>query len=68
MTIRLCPILLRNVRFQKDSPSDGSRFDPSPTLAVHCGDGFDAGLSPIKVLFGADTMLAPELRYGYAAT
>ena len=24
--------------------------DPSATLAVHCGNGFDAGLSPIKVL------------------
>ena len=25
--------------------------DPSATSAVHCGNGFDAGLSPIKVLF-----------------
>ena len=24
--------------------------DPSATLAVHCGNGFDAGLSPIKIL------------------
>ena len=24
--------------------------DPSATLAVHCGNGFDVGLSPIKVL------------------
>jgi hypothetical protein len=25
-------------------------IDPKATLAVHCGKGFDAGLSPIKVL------------------
>ena len=25
-------------------------FDPSATLVVHCGNGFDAKLSPIKVL------------------
>jgi hypothetical protein len=25
-------------------------FDPSATLAVHRGNGFDAGLSPIEVL------------------
>jgi hypothetical protein len=25
-------------------------FDPSVTLAVHCGNGFDAGFSPIKVV------------------
>ena len=43
-------------------------FDPLATLAVHCGNGFDAKLSPIKVLVGADTMLAPELECGYAAT
>jgi hypothetical protein len=24
--------------------------DPQETLAVRCGNGFDAGLSPIKVL------------------
>jgi hypothetical protein len=39
---------LRNVRFQKDSPSDGSRFNPSATLAVHCGNGFDGGFSPYQ--------------------
>jgi hypothetical protein len=25
-----------------------SRFDPSPTLAVHFGNGFDAGFSPYQ--------------------
>jgi hypothetical protein len=25
-------------------------IDPSATLAVHCGNGFDAGFSPIKVV------------------
>ena len=39
--------------------------DPSETLAVHCGNGFGA---PIKVLARADTMLAPDLGFGYAAT
>jgi len=24
--------------------------DPTATLAVHCGNGFDAGFSPTKVL------------------
>ena len=27
-----------------------SRFDPSATLAVHCGNGFDVDFTPIKVL------------------
>jgi hypothetical protein len=27
-----------------------SAFDPTATLAVHCGNGFDAGLAPIEVL------------------
>ena len=43
-------------------------FDPSPTLAVHCGNGFDAGFSPYQSTRLADTMLAPELGFGYAAT
>jgi hypothetical protein len=25
-------------------------FDPQDTLDVHCGNGFDAGFSPINVL------------------
>jgi hypothetical protein len=25
-----------------------SAFDPSATLAVHCGNGFDAGFSPYR--------------------
>src|ERR1700731_3607272 len=30
-------------------PLDGnSRFDPSATLAVHCGNGFDADFSPLS--------------------
>jgi hypothetical protein len=27
-----------------------SAFDPTATLAVHCGNGFDADFSPIKVI------------------
>jgi putative tryptophan/tyrosine transport system substrate-binding protein len=38
-----------------------SLHDPSATLAVHCGNGFDARLSPIKVIGSADTMLALSL-------
>jgi hypothetical protein len=26
-----------------------SGFDPSATLAVHCGNGFDAGFSPYQM-------------------
>jgi hypothetical protein len=33
--------------------------DPTATLAVHCGNGFDAGFSPIKVLVLTDTMSSP---------
>jgi len=25
-----------------------SAYDPTATLAVHCGDGFDAGISPYQ--------------------
>jgi hypothetical protein len=31
-------------------PNWSAAFDPSATLAVHCGNGFFAGLAPIKVL------------------
>src|SRR5450759_807142 len=41
-----------------------SAYDPSATLAVHCGNGFDAGFSPIKVLVKTDTMPSPELGGG----
>ena len=26
-----------------------SAFDPTATLAVHCGNGFDAGFSPYQI-------------------
>jgi hypothetical protein len=50
------------------APIASDAYDPSPTLAVHCGIVLLPSLSPIKVLFGVDTMLAPELGCGYAAT
>jgi hypothetical protein len=46
---------LRNVRYRSNSGKhvlalSFSGFDPSATLAVHCGIGFDAQFEPIKVL------------------
>ena len=35
--------------------------DPTATLAVHCGNGFDAGFSSIKVPVCAAKMPSPEL-------
>ena len=36
-------------------------FEPYATLAVHCGNGFDAGFSSIKVSVCAAKMQSPEL-------
>ena len=36
-------------------------FEPYATLAVHCGNGFDAGFSSIKVSVCAAKMPSPEL-------
>jgi putative ABC transport system substrate-binding protein len=38
-----------------------SAFDPKRTLAVHCGNGFDAGFSPYQSTRLNDTMPSPEL-------
>jgi hypothetical protein len=32
----------------RKAPIASEAYDPSPTLAVHCGNGFDAGLSPYQ--------------------
>jgi hypothetical protein len=45
---KICPLL-----DQSGQPSilagDGlSAYDPKRTLAVHCGNGFDAGFSPYR--------------------
>jgi hypothetical protein len=46
-----------------------SRFDPSATLAVHCGNGFDAGFSPYQSTRLSRYNAVPlELGCGYAAT
>jgi hypothetical protein len=43
-------------------------FDPSATLAVHCGTGFGAGFSPYQSTRLSRYNAAPELGCGYAAT
>jgi hypothetical protein len=45
------PTLLSDVRCWVNSgkhllAASISEFDPTATLAVHCGNGFDAGFSP----------------------
>jgi|SRR5258706_4367257 len=50
------PTTLRDVRFQGQSgkhmlASSFSGFDPTATFAVHCGNGFDADITPIKKSF-----------------
>jgi hypothetical protein len=37
-------------RGKADIPPQGRdfRFDPTATLAVHCGNGFDAGFNPYQ--------------------
>jgi hypothetical protein len=45
---RLCPLLDQSGQ-KLILASDGlSAFDPKQTLAVHCGNGFDADLSPYQ--------------------
>jgi hypothetical protein len=49
-TATICP-LLDNSGQRWILARDGlSAFDPTATLAVHCGNRFDAGFDPIKVL------------------
>ena len=43
---RTCPLL--GVKRTCLFASHMSAFDPKRTLAVHCGDGFDVGLSPYQ--------------------
>jgi hypothetical protein len=45
------------------APIASEAYDPSATLAVHCGNVSN----PINVPVLADTMLSPELGSGYAA-
>ena len=45
-----------------------SAFDPSATLAVHCGNGFDARFAPYQCTRLSRYNAGPELGCGYAAT
>jgi hypothetical protein len=40
--------LLSGVKRKSDLRAVRSVFDPTATLAVHCGNGFDAGFSPYQ--------------------
>ncbi len=42
--------LLIKVDRKLSAEGQPSRFDPTEKLPVHCGNSFDAGFSPIKVL------------------
>jgi hypothetical protein len=42
-----CP--LSGVKQTSSRKAATSVFDPTATLAVHCGNGFDANFSPINV-------------------
>ena len=42
--------------------------DPSATLAVHCGNGFDTRFQPYQSTRLGRYNAAPELGSGYAAT
>jgi hypothetical protein len=45
---RVCPLLDQS-RQSWILAGDGlSAYDPTATLAVHCGNGFDAGFSPYQ--------------------
>jgi hypothetical protein len=43
-------------------------FDPSPTLAVHCGNGFAARFEPYQSTRLSRYNAAPKLRCRYATT
>jgi hypothetical protein len=43
--IQACPQL---AKAEMRPLKTGSGFDPSPTLAVHCGSGFDARFEPYQ--------------------
>jgi hypothetical protein len=60
LTCGECPLLAQSCRSQERpllgeqrktyAQLESSGFDPTATLAVHCGNGFDARFAPIKVL------------------
>src|SRR5450759_4660699 len=45
---RVCPLLDQSGQRWILACDGLSAFDPSATLAVHCGNGFDAGFSPYQ--------------------
>jgi hypothetical protein len=45
---KFCPLLDNSGQRWILGRDDLSAFDPSATLAVHCGNGFDAGFSPYQ--------------------
>jgi len=45
---RVCPLLDQSGQTWILGRDGLSAFDPTATLAVHCGKGFDAGFSPYR--------------------
>jgi hypothetical protein len=47
-TATFCPLSDKNGHCRILACDGLSAFDPTATLAVHCGNGFDAGFSPYQ--------------------
>jgi len=45
---RVCPLLDQSGQLLILARDGLSAYDPSATLALHCGNGFDAGFSPYQ--------------------
>ena len=45
---RFCPLLDQSGQRRLLARDGLSAFDPTATLAVHCGNGFDVGFSPYQ--------------------
>jgi hypothetical protein len=45
---RVCPLSDNSGQQWIFGPDSLSAYDPTATLAVHCGNGFDAGFSPYQ--------------------
>jgi hypothetical protein len=45
---KICPLLDQSGQRWILARDGLSAFDPTATLAVHCGNGFDAGFSPYQ--------------------
>jgi hypothetical protein len=64
---RACPLLDQSGQRWLLAHDGLSAFDPTATLAVHCGNGFDAGFNPYQSTRLNRYDAPPELEGGHEA-